>query len=578
MPGQRDPTDAGRHTHPTPIIPEPPQDPALRDQLTGMRSLLALSMVMSESDDQAHILRLAATAIPSYAGCRLEGTHLTTGGWQAIEEARADAQTRADMEAQFAVLSVAGGPIAVVGRPWAWAFPLRSLDGHLGYLVVGAGEEPSSSEQFLLRALAQQTGIAIAGARRRAHQHATAGELRAVNAALAETVSGLEFSTDVHERLTRAAVAGEGPEGIAYALHELTGRPVAVEDRYGNLRAWAGPGRPDPYPKQGREAREEMLREAVRQARPIRREGRLIVPAGPREEVLGVLALIDPEGTAGKREQVALEHAATVLALELAHLHSLAEAELRLGRDLVEELLSGADEATVLARADALGYDLQRPHRVVVVAGAGSRPGGDGLFRAVGHAARETGVGSLVADRGAEVVVLSDTDRPWQRFRAAVRRDLGDAVCRVGVGRAYARPADLQRSYREARLALRLQHIAARDLATEFDELGVYRLLADVGESGSVDWFVREWLGDLLDYDAAKGAGLVETLSRYLESGRAYEAVTSALAIHRSTLKYRLRRVREISGHDLGDPDTCFNLQLAARAWHTLQALRDERS
>jgi DNA-binding PucR family transcriptional regulator len=29
-----------------------------------------------------------------------------------------------------------------------------------------------------------------------------------------------------------------------------------------------------------------------------------------------------------------------------------------------------------------------------------------------------------------------------------------------------------------------------------------------------------------------------------------------------------------VSGHDLGSPDTQFNLQLATRAWRTAQALR----
>jgi DNA-binding PucR family transcriptional regulator len=47
--------------------------------------------------------------------------------------------------------------------------------------------------------------------------------------------------------------------------------------------------------------------------------------------------------------------------------------------------------------------------------------------------------------------------------------------------------------------------------------------------------------------------------------------------VHRSTLKYRLQRIKEISGHDLGDPDTSFNLQLATRAWRTLAALRAAR-
>ena len=64
----------------------------------------------------------------------------------------------------------------------------------------------------------------------------------------------------IHERLTAVAAAGEGSAGIAQALHDLTGLPVAIEDRYGNLRAWAGPDRPDPYPKPPATTREQLLR------------------------------------------------------------------------------------------------------------------------------------------------------------------------------------------------------------------------------------------------------------------------------------------------------------------------------
>lgn len=47
-----------------------------------------------------------------------------------------------------------------------------------------------------------------------------------------------------------------------------------------------------------------------------------------------------------------------------------------------------------------------------------------------------------------------------------------------------------------------------------------------------------------------------------------------ALNVHRSTLKYRIQRIKEISGCDLTDPDTVFNLQLSTRAWPTLAGLR----
>jgi DNA-binding PucR family transcriptional regulator len=48
--------------------------------------------------------------------------------------------------------------------------------------------------------------------------------------------------------------------------------------------------------------------------------------------------------------------------------------------------------------------------------------------------------------------------------------------------------------------------------------------------------------------------------------------VAHALLIHRSTLRYRLRRIRELTGHDLGVVDTRLNLHIAARAWQIMRA------
>ena len=89
---------------------------------------------------------------------------------------------------------------------------------------------------------------------------------------------------------------------------------------------------------------------------------------------------------------------------------------------------------------------------------------------------------------------------------------------------------------------------------------------------------MTEWLGPLIDYDAQRGTPLVLTLSEYLDCGGNYDTSAKALSVHRSTLKYRqyrLRRIRQVSGHDLGLPDVHFNLQVATNAWRTLQVLRE---
>lgn len=530
-----------------------------RDALSRLRSLLVLSQLMMESTSERQIQQLATGAARSLAPC--EDVQIVLAGAPAV--------------AGTAGLGEAGGQVDVGGGGWGWGFPLRSGRGHLGWLVITCRAVPGEEEQFLLRALGQQTGAALANHRLHEQERSAAVELAATNMQLQETLDALQRSMEIHARLTQVAASGEGQEGLARALHELTGYPIAIEDRYGNLRAWAGPHRPDPYPKDPAARREQLLRRALRAGRPIRDGGRLLAVTQPQGDLIGVVVLVDPSGSAGEQQLMALEHGMTVLAMELARLRSLAESELRLRRDLVEDLLAGADPDSALRRAQALRYDLERPHRVLVVEGRGRERDDEAFLHAVRRAARDVSVGTLLARRQQQVVVLAHTDTDWEHLRAVILHELGGGRARLGVGNRCAVIADLPQSLHQAEIALRLQEATSRaDAATCYEELGVYQLLAELEDPGATERFARRWLQSLLDYDEKRDADLVDTLSRYLEHGGNYDDTSEALVIHRSTLKYRLQRIPDISGYDLNDPDTRFNLQLATRAWETLGALR----
>ncbi|MFC4941927.1 PucR family transcriptional regulator [Pseudonocardia sp. GCM10023141] len=549
---------------PVPVVASTPPRKD-RELLSSLRSLLLLGKLMTEGADEAQILELATTAAPSLAHCQVVGVLLAGNG------------TRTDsvLAAQLALVGPAGGPVMVPGAAWTWAYALSSVDGHVGHLVVTADTEPSHEEQFLLRALAQQTGGALGNRRLHAQELATATELSQVNSRLQGTVDALQHSMEIHARLTAVAVSGEGSEGIARAVHDLTGLQVAIEDRYGNLHAWGGPGRPVPYPKDSAARRDEVLRRALAQRRPVRDGGRIIAVAHPQGDVLGVIMLLDPARTARDQELMALEHGATILAMELSRVRSIAESELRLRRDLVDDLLNGTEDDSVLARAMALGYDLQRTHRVVVVEGRGRTRDADAFFQVVRCAARDEPAGTLLVARGTEVVLLADTEADWESLRRSVISRLGGGRARVGVGERCDRIVEFPRSYRQAKLALRLPAGAEwDDRAIRFDDLGVYRLLVGIEDLDEVARYVRHWIGDLLDYDEQRRSELVRTLTLYLERGGKYDQTAESLIVHRNTLKYRLQRIRQISGHDLSDPETCFNLQLATRAWTTLGVLR----
>jgi len=546
---------------------------ALRGQLTNMRALLVLSILMTESSDEEQILRLATSAAATLGSWRVAGFVIGGAWWTG---AKATGPVDPGLAAQLRGLPETGGPVSALDAAWAWAYPLRSIGGPLGHLVVRAGQEPSKDEQFLAQVLAQQTGVAVSNAQLHARERDTAQELAQTNGTLEETVATLRHGMQIHERLTGVAAAGEGAAGIAAALHDLTGLPVAVEDRYGNLSAWAGPGRPASYRKPQTYDQERLLRRLMTAGRSVRDGDRVVALASPRPGVLGLITLVDPEHRAATTDLMALEHGATVLAVELARLRGLADTELRVRRELVHDLLTGTDDESAYLRAEALGYDLGLPHQVAVVEVAEASAAHEDVLHAARRALRRQQLPALLGTMAGTVVIVAPDDADWESLRLAIVAELGGGRCRVGVGDACTQPSQLARSLREARLALRLQKAStAAERTSLFADLDVLRMLASVADLGDVEEFARKWLGTLAAYDERKHTELVKTLTQYLQHGGGYEATSRALSVHRSTLKYRLQRIRELTGFDLGDPETHFNLQLATRAWLTLQALRD---
>ena len=559
----------------------------LRSQLTNLRALLVLSILMTESADDQQILRLATSAAASLGSWQIAG-FVIGDAWQA--DGRHCGAPAPELAAELGALPETGGPVTSLDAGWAWAYPLRSIAGRLGHLIVHAAHEPAVEEQFLAQVLAQQTGVAVSNAQLHRRERDTAEQLAATNGALEGTVATLRHGMTVHERLTRVAAAGEGAAGIAEALHDLTGLAVAVEDRYGNLSAWSGPDRPARYPKPPAYEREQLLRRLMTAGRSVRDGGRVVALASPRPGVLGLVALMDPGHRAGTTDVMALEHGATVLAVELARLRGMADTELRIRRELVQDLLTGTDDESAYRRAEALGYDLGRPHQVAVLEVAESSPAQEEVLHATRRVLRHQHLPCLLGSMAGTVVIVaaagaagtagggeaSGGGADWEALRAGIVAELGGSRCRMGVGDAYPRPSELSRSLREARLALRMQKASASAERTSvFADLDVLRMLAAVDDLTDVEAFVRKWLGTLAAYDERKHTELVKTLIQYLQHGGGYEATSRALSVHRSTLKYRLQRIRELTGFDLGNPETHFNLQLATRAYVTLSALRD---
>ncbi|MFE1835106.1 PucR family transcriptional regulator [Streptomyces sviceus] len=543
-----------------------PADRALRD-LTGSRALF-------DTPDEGEILRLAMDHITAAGPYRAETGYLTVGG-HLVPSPRNGRRPAPAVGRRVRELAGRDGPVTVPGRPWGRALGLRGLGGLHGYLVVTSRSRPSEAERSLLTTIVRHTtaALSVAFAHRRRREdaselHRLRDERTALQQQLISVAAELGYQRAVHALMAEVAASnGGGEEAITRALHRLTGLPALVEDRFGRLRSWTGPGRPDPYPEPDPGRRDEMLHAVARQAGPVRVKDRLITLVRPHGEILGVLGLVDARDEADEHTVLALEHAAASLAPQLAHLRDLAEVELRLHRELVDDLLAGTDEASAYARSEAVGHDLHRSHYIVVVQWR-NRTADDSFAQTVGQAASAVGMRSLLTRRADHVVLVAD-ERPHARaLYEALARETGTRSGTIGVSAPCDALDDIPHGYEEAQRAMDVRrHSRERYGTTFYDDLGLYRILGPGNDHRELETFVQEWLGQLIDYDSRHHTAMVETLSRYFDCGGNYDETAESLAIHRSTLRYRLQRIRDISGNDLANVEDRLNLQVATRVW-----------
>lgn len=100
--------------------------------------------------------------------------------------------------------------------------------------------------------------------------------------------------------------------------------------------------------------------------------------------------------------------------------------------------------------------------------------------------------------------------------------------------------------------------------ATIADEVGPLWSALDVWPVDRVGPYVDSILGSLVDDDRF-GGELTDTLHAYLQSNGSLRAASDRLHLHSSTVKYRMRILRDQLGDRLTDPEQRFQLELALR-------------
>ncbi|MDX2784755.1 helix-turn-helix domain-containing protein, partial [Streptomyces caniscabiei] len=190
----------------------------------------------------------------------------------------------------------------------------------------------------------------------------------------------------------------------------------------------------------------------------------------------------------------------------------------------------------------------------------------------------------LAVDGGAAVAACGDFAVALETARAAGRDPVAVGASSAGAGvsgsaaaggpveeeelvvglSAPAGPIAAAAAYKQAEQALSVARRRGRCLV-EHEELAAGSVLPLLGDD-AVRAFADSLLRPLREHDATGRGDLVASLRAWLSRHGQWDAAAADLGVHRHTLRYRMRRVEEILGRSLDDPDVRMELWLALKA------------
>ncbi|WP_219844984.1 helix-turn-helix domain-containing protein [Microbacterium sp. MYb64] len=488
-----------------------------------------------------------------------------------------------------------------------------------GAMVLGVGlSDPAEIAELLVVLAAQQATALVLRAPVRAEEQVLAASEAAGIPVLALTrgASWAQLAAMLRSLIAEGDVGEQGaqtlggmPSGdlfaLANAIATLLNAPVTIEDRNSRVVAFSGrQDEADPARVEtvlGRQVPERFTRQLEERGvfrdlyrsedpidiDPVDADG---VPSIPRvalavragDEILGSIWAAVREPLTADRVR-ALKDSAGLVALHMLRRRAGADVERRLRADLLATVLEGGSGA-----ADAASRLRLDGHRCVVLAlAAADRTRDESSADARAIAERQHIADAFAMHLGA--VYLRSAVAPIGDVVYAVvgiRADHGDAdlrasrvasdflgrlgstrEVRVGVGTVAEDVQGIPASRVNADRALRvLQHSPHREPVALFTTVQVDALLVELGD-------LARARGDqptgpvrlLIDHDREKGTQLVETLRAWLDAFGDVSIAAARIYTHPNTFRYRLRRLAEISGLDLADPESRFSAMMQLR-------------
>ncbi|UOQ48930.1 PucR family transcriptional regulator ligand-binding domain-containing protein [Gracilibacillus caseinilyticus] len=331
----------------------------------------------------------------------------------------------------------------------------------------------------------------------------------------------------------------------------------------------------------------EQIRELEMIQRPIRmhrynhtlgkEQACMIAPVIMDGKLLGSITSIGIEKGFVEVDLAILDRATTTFSLEIMRKKVAYELEQQYKSDFFRELLFTQiqHEETLLEKGKTYGFDLERNYIFISLQYSQSGKGihfiadilnqleliSSRLDHDIIVGAMENGVHLLYpsANKTKDRIYLD-----LETIYRELNKQMHDLY--IGVGRAASDISSIRDGYEQAKQAV----ILGRTLYDAkhiiyYEELGFYRLLAEIKNVTEINKFYEESIGNLIEYDKHHDLELVHSLTTYFQNNESISKTAEKLFIHINTMKYRLQRIKVLTNLDVKKSEDKLILQIGLK-------------
>lgn len=407
----------------------------------------------------------------------------------------------------------------------------------------------------------------------------------------------------INEKLSKVLLASGGLQSVVKVLREELNHTVIIEDKNFNILESNGRYKDHNFmefiksPKHDPTLRKRM-NQVLNEKRTVHmtipeqfgwQHERLISPIVIKNEILGYISFLKESGRYDEMEYISLERASTICAIQLLNERTAIETIQQIKGEFLNELIRGSyNEEEITYRIRILGYNLKQEHYVFLfnIEYNDELIGGEEYFikvkkqisEMIDTEVRNLGEPCLMSSNLNQIVLLMphemikrsklEVNEFGQSILNRITNRFGNFNIMLGISSLCKQIKTLKKGFEEAEKAIEILKLKRSPLRVIFfGELGSIGKIFCSENLVELENHACELLNEIKAYDEQYNLELLKTLYYFIENQGNMQKTSRELNISMGAIRYRMKRIQELSDLDLTNSQDFFDAHLAVQVY-----------